>query len=220
MLVESLLEPCLILLQATGASNSVSLRALLLHESLVLNEGLLQVTSQTHALLSIGLYLVVILTGLTHLDVLFKLFNLAILHRALKFELAILALQLLDQERLKIVCLAAGKWRLTTAVHVIDLLLELAGQVLYVLLLPLQVDIRLFGLCAQTCIFVPSNIVLNLEVPVHVADLFFLNGFENRLLVSFDHISVAIHSLVDATATTRCRLGQRGALPTGKQNIA
>jgi len=46
--------------------------------------------------------------------------------------------------------------------HEVDLLLELARQVLDVLLLPLQVHIYLLGLCTQASIFVARDVVLDL----------------------------------------------------------
>jgi hypothetical protein len=75
----------------------------------VLEKSLLKLTSQTDALVSVGLDFIFVLAVLAHLDVLFELFNLPILHLPLEFDLSVLPLELLDKERLQIVGLLAHR---------------------------------------------------------------------------------------------------------------
>ena len=71
---------------------------LVLSESIILDEGLLEKAAQAHALFSVRLHLVVVFTVLAHLDVLLELFDLTILHLILKLHLAVLPLKLLNKE--------------------------------------------------------------------------------------------------------------------------
>ena len=70
----------------------------------------------------------------------------------------------------------------------VDLRLELASQILDVLLLPLHVNVKLLRLSSEPRVLISGNVVLDFEVPVHVADLLFLHRPEDWRLVSLDHI--------------------------------
>lgn len=90
----------------------------------------------------------------------------------------------------------------------IYLLLQLARQILNILLLPLHVDVRLFALCPQAGVFVPSDIVLDLKISVHVAYFFFFYRSENWSLVCFDYVC-SVHRrlvvlVVNASSLTSC----------------
>ena len=102
LLIQSLLQSCLLFLDAACSAHIITrfVLLLLLQECTVLYKCLLEDASQSHALLHVGLHLVIILTRLTHLYILFQLVNLPIFHLALKFKLAVLSLKLLYEERL------------------------------------------------------------------------------------------------------------------------
>ena len=102
--------------------------------------------------------------------------------------------------------------------HIVHLLLELTSQILDIFFLPLQVDVQLFSLSAKARVFISRNVVLNLQVPVHIPNLFFLYWLENRCLVSLNHISVVIHALVYATTSSRCWCSH-GSVATAEKDI-
>ena len=156
---------------------------LLVSHRLVLDQSVLQQRSESHALISIRLHLVFTLTMLTHLDILLELFNLTILHLHLKFHLAVLTLQLLHQERLQVISLLSDR-HLSTSMQKVGLLLQLSGQVLDVLLFLLQIDIHLLGLSAEACVLITSNVILNLQVAVHIANFLLFSWAEDWGLVS------------------------------------
>ena len=223
LLIKSFLQARLVFLEAASAHHIVVLLSLLLLDELfILHEGLLENASQAQALIRIGLHLVIILTRLAHLDVLLELFNLAVLHLAFELQLTVLALQLLHQERLKVVRFAA-QWCLSASMHVIDLLLELASEVFDFFLFLLQVDVELLCLGAQARVLISGDIVLDLEISVHVSHLFLLCGLENWRLVSLDHIGLGNHVgravVIDATTHTTGWLLNRH-VSTAKQNVA
>ena len=162
LFIKSLLQSCLIFLKTSGSDHSVTIRVLLLHQCLILEKSLLKDASQTHTFVSVVLNLVVVLSRLAHFDVLLQFFDLSVLHLTFQFKFAILALQLLDQKRFKVVCFAASNRWLAPAVHIIDLLLKLASQIFNVLLLSLHIHIQLFSLGAQACILIACDVVLYL----------------------------------------------------------
>ena len=102
--------------------------------------------------------------------------------------------------------------------HIVHLLLELTSQIFDIFFLPLQVNVELFSLSAKARIFISRNVVLNLQVPVHIANLFFLYWLKNWCLVSLDHISVVIHGLVYTTTPTRCGCSH-GSVATTEKDI-
>ena len=76
--------------------------------------------------------------------------------------------------------------------HVIDLLLKLASEIFNLFLLLFQLDVERFGLRPQARVLVSGDVVLDLEISVHVPDLFFLEGFENGRLVRFQGVLVVL----------------------------
>ena len=107
--------------------------------------------------------------------------------------------------------------------HVIDLLLELASEVFNLFLFLLQIDVELLCLGAQARVLISGDIVLDLEISVHVSHLFLLCGLENWRLVSLDHIVLGNHVgravVIDATTHTTGWLLNRH-VSTAKQNVA
>ena len=76
----------------------------------------------------------------------------------------------------------------------IGLVLKLSCQSLDVLLLFLHVHIHLLGLCAQSSVLISSDIILDLEVSIHVTDFFFFDRFEDGRLVGFCDIGIDINT--------------------------
>ena len=70
-------------------------------------------------------------------------------------------------------------------------MLQLSRQSLNILLFLLHVDVHLLGLRAQPRILVPRYVVLDLQIPVHVSDLFFLSLPENRCLVRLKRVALS-----------------------------
>lgn len=81
-----------------------------LREGMVLHEGLFQLASKPQAFFGVCLDFTVILAGFAHFDVFLEFFNLAILELAFELGLSVLPLELLHEERLKIVGLLAHRW--------------------------------------------------------------------------------------------------------------
>ena len=69
-----------------------------LYERVILDKCLLEEVSESETLISISLYLAIILSMFAHLDILFELLNLPILHLILKFHFSVLAFELLYEE--------------------------------------------------------------------------------------------------------------------------
>lgn len=107
--------------------------------------------------------------------------------------------------------------------HVIDLLLKLTSEILDLFLLLLQVDIKLLCLSTQASVLISCDIVLDLEVSVHISHLFLLSGLEDRRLVSLNHISLSDHTgrvvVVYTASHTSSRLLHRH-ISTAEQDIA
>ena len=128
-----------------------------------------------------------------HLDVLLELFDLLVLHLAIQLDLPVLAFELLDEEWLNVVRpLADGPS--IRLLCIVRLLLKLARQVLNVLFFLDKVDVHLFCLCPQACVLIPRDIVLNLQVTIHVSKVFLLSLPEDGRLVRLDHVSCAVWS--------------------------
>ena len=107
--------------------------------------------------------------------------------------------------------------------HVIDLLLKLSSEILDLFLLLLQVDIELLCLSTQARVLISCDIVLDLEVSVHISHLFLLSGLEDRRLVSLNHIVLSDHTgrvvVVNAASHTSSWLLNRH-ISTAEQDIA
>lgn len=107
--------------------------------------------------------------------------------------------------------------------HVIDLLLKLTSEILDLFLLLLQVDIELLCLSTQASVLISCDIVLDLEVSVHISHLFFLSGLEYRRLVSLNHIGLSDHTgrvvVVNTASHTSSWLLHRH-ISTAEQDIA
>jgi len=73
-------------------------------------------------------------------------------------------------------------------VQVVLLLLQRARHVLNLLLLFLQVHIHLLGVGAHSGVFIPSDVILNLQVTVHVLNFFPLNLLKDGCLVGLHDI--------------------------------
>ena len=132
LLIEGLLETLLVLLHPVFELPVIVL--LHLRKGMVLEERLLKLAAQAHALVNVGLDFAFVLSVLTHLNVLLQLFDLAVFELTLDFGFSILALELLHEERLKVVCLLTHG-RVYALVQIGLLLLQSACQVLNVLLL-------------------------------------------------------------------------------------
>ena len=78
----------------------------------------------------------------------------------------------------------------TSVADEVGLLLEGPCQVLYIFLLLLKVYIHLLGLGSKSRILIPSNVVLNLQVAVHVANFFAFSRPEEGCLISFGDIGL------------------------------
>ena len=125
----------------------------------------------------------------THLNVLLKLVDLPVLNLSVEFHLAVLPLELLDEERLYVVGLLADRESCASVSRCeICLLLECAGQILDVLLLLHEVDVQLFGLRAEARVLIPRNVVLDLQVAIHISEVFLLSLAEDGCLIGLDHV--------------------------------
>ena len=122
-----------------------------------------------------------------HLDVLLKLFDLLVLHLAIQLDFPVLALELLNEEWLNVVRSLSDRPSIRL-LCIVRLLLKLARQVLNVLFFLDEVDVHLLCLCPQACVLIPSDIVLNLQVTIHVSKVFLLSLPEDGRLVRLDHI--------------------------------
>ena len=159
-------------------------------ERVVLNECLLEEAPKSEAFVSVRLHLTVILSMFTHLDILLELLNLAILHLILKLHFSVLALELLYQERFQVVCLMATDGAMASRVDEVGLLLERPCQVFYIFLLLLKVYVHLLGLGSKSSVLIASNVVLDLQVAVHVANFFAFSRPEEGCLISFGDIGL------------------------------
>ena len=168
-------------MQAVVTAHVVVLR-LALVKRIILDECLLKKAAKAHALLSVCLHLVIVLTMLAHFDVLLEVFDLSLFHLVLKLHLSILPFQLLDQKALQIVRLLTHRCH-SPSMHEVGLVLQLSRQCLNVFLLLLEIDIHLLGLGAQTSVFIPCDVVLDLQVAIHIANLLLLSLAENWGLV-------------------------------------
>lgn len=184
LLVEGLLQASLVLLEAVdvGLDRHLVLLVGLLGQGVILDQSLLEQAPKSHALGSVRLHLVLTFLVLAHLHVPLQLFNLAILHLIFELHLPVLPFQLLNQERLQVISLLCN-WRMAARMQKVDLLLQGSRQIFNLLLLLLQVDVHLLGLCSQPRVLVARDVVLYLQVAVHVADLLFLSLTEDRRLV-------------------------------------
>ena len=163
-----------------------------------------------------------------HLDVLLELFDLLVLHLAIQLDLPVLAFELLDEEWLNVVRpLADGPS--IRLLCIVRLLLKLARQVLNVLFFLHKVDVHLLCLCPQACVLVPRDIVLNLQVTIHVSKVFLLSLPEDGRLVRLDHVGCAVwsdcsRSMGEIGCGCVCTPSQQGLLAdrrlTTKQDVA
>ena len=189
----------------------------MLGEHIVLNECLLEKTAQSETLVSVVLYLVGGLFVLAHLYILLELFNLSVLHLRLQLNFSVLALQLLHKEGFQVVGFLAHR-RVGPSVHVVGLMLQLPRQVFNFLFFLAQIDVHLLGLGAQASVLVASNIVLNLQVAIHVSHFLFLRLLKDGSLICLEDIRVLLLIevvIVDSAAyswhlLTRCNLLGRG----------
>ena len=124
---------------------------------------------------------------LAHLDVLLEVFDLSLFHLVLKLHLSILPFQLLHQEALQVIRLLTHRCH-SSSMHEVSLVLQLPRQCLYVFLLLLEIDVHLLGLCAQTSVFIPRDVVLDLQVAIHIADFLLFSLAENWGLVGLEGV--------------------------------
>ena len=117
-----------------------------------------------------------------HFDVLLEILNLSLFHLILKLHLSILPFQLLHQKALQVIRLLTHRCH-SSSMHEISLVLQLPRQRFDVFLLLLEIYIHLLGLCAQTSVFIPCDVVLDLQVAIHIANLLLLSLAENWGLV-------------------------------------
>jgi len=122
---------------------------------------------------------------LAHFDVFLQFFDLAILELAFQLGLAVLALKLLHEERFEVVGLLTHG-RVHSLVEIVLLLLQGASQVFDVFLFLLKVYVHLLGLGPQPRVFVPSNVVLDLQVAVHIPEFLFLCLSKNGCLIGLE----------------------------------
>ena len=126
-----------------------------------------------------------------HLDVLLELFDLLVLHLAIQLDFPVLALELLNEEWLNVVRSLSDRPSIRL-LCIVRLLLKLARQVLNVLFFLDEVDVHLLCLCPQACVLIPRDIVLNLQVTIHVSKVFLLSLPEDGRLVRLDHVGCAV----------------------------
>jgi hypothetical protein len=184
--IKSFLKPYLVL------SNTVLLHrnvGLLLCESVVLDHGLLEKGSEAHALVNVGLDLVLSLAVLAHLHILFEFLDEAVLLLHLDFHVAVLTLELLHEEAFQIVCLLADG-SLAAGGQVVGLLLELSREGFNVLLLAAKVDVHLLCPSAQASVLILGDVELNFQISVIVLHVLLLKLFEKRRLVGFSDAGV------------------------------
>ena len=72
----------------------------------------------------------------------------------------------------------------------VSLLLQRAGQILNLLLLLLEVYVHLFGLGAQPGVLISRDVVLNLQITIHIADFFLLCLPEDGRLVRLGDVRI------------------------------
>ena len=128
-----------------------------------------------------------------HFDVLLELFDLLVLHLAIQLDFLVLALELLYEEWLNVVCSLAD-YSSIRLLGKVRLLLKLACQVLNILFFLDEIDVHLFCLCTKACVLISRDIVLNLQVTIHVSKVFLLSLPEDGRLVCLDHVSSTVWS--------------------------
>ena len=72
----------------------------------------------------------------------------------------------------------------------VSLLLQRAGQILNLLLLLLEVYVHLFGLGTQPGVLISRDVVLNLQITIHIADFFLLCLTEDGRLVRLGDVRI------------------------------
>ena len=77
---------------------------------------------------------------------------------------------------------------MNSCVQIILLLLQGSGQVLNIFFLLLKVHVHLLCLGSEPRILTLSDVILDLEVPIHVTHVLFLSGFEYGCLVGFQYV--------------------------------
>ena len=222
LFVEGLLQACLVLLQTVLVILRHYVLVLLvdlLRERIVLDQSLLEQGSQSHALLCVGRDLVLALPVLAQLDILFQLLDLSLLRRIFELHLPILAFKLLDEERFQVVSLLRN-WRVAPRMQKVHLLLQSPSQILNLFLLLLKIYVHLFGLGAESCVFIPRDIVLNLKIAVHIAYLFLFSLSEDRRLISLSNILIVYDTAVVELASSALHGANRHVASAGEQDIA
>ena len=79
---------------------------------------------------------------------------------------------------------------MASGIDEVRLLLERPRQILYIFLLLLKVDVHLLGLGPETSILITSNVILNLQVAIHVTNFLTFGGPEEGSLISFGDIGL------------------------------
>lgn len=155
------------------------------HEPISVHESLLEERPQPEAFLSIRLHFIFSFPMPTHFDVPLELLDLLVLHLAVELHLAILPLELLDEKGLNVIGFLPDVLAVGSSV---GLLLQRAGQVLDILFFLHLVNVHLLDLSPETRVLVSRDIVLHLQVPVHVPKILSFDLSENRSLISFEHV--------------------------------
>lgn len=138
---------------------------LLLHEHALLHVGLLQLLSQSKALIDVYGQLNLDFLGLGHFDVSFQLLNEPVFLLHLQFQISVVLLQLAHNEALRKVvawttCLCSWS-SLRRGVWLRHRLLKPYRQFLKFFVSAVQFSLDLLQFCLQSCVLIFCNVICN-----------------------------------------------------------
>ena len=109
---------------------------------------------------------------------------------------------------------------MTPGMQKVHLLLQSPSQILNLLLLLLKIYVHLFGLGAESRVFIPSDVVLYLKIAVHIAYLFLLSLSKDRRLICLGNILIVNDTAVVELASGALHGADRHVASTREQDIA
>ena len=109
---------------------------------------------------------------------------------------------------------------MTTSVQKVHLLLQSTSQIFNLFLLFLQIYIHLFGLCSQSRILISRDIILYLQIAVHIANFFLFSLSENGRLISLSNILIIDDATVVELAPGALHRADWHIAAARKQDIA
>ena len=109
---------------------------------------------------------------------------------------------------------------MTSSMQKVHLLLQSTSQIFNLFLFLLQIYIHLFGLCSQSRILISRDIILNLQIAVHIANFLLFSLSENGRLICFRNILIIDDAAVVELASGALHRANRHIAATRKQDIA